>query len=151
MDAVGLRLERARDRIAHGYAEPLDVATLAREAGLSRAHFLRTFKRRTGLTPHQALTRARILAAKDLLEATDLSVTEICFEVGFESVGSFSALFRRHTGRPPSHHRRKVWAVSPLQEAAFVPWAPGCFLLRFAGRALSEKRAPTNAGSVSRG
>src|SRR3954449_5283622 len=101
------RLLRARDAIHARYAEPLDLRALAREAALSPYHFLRLFRDAFGTTPHQYLTRVRLEAAKRLLLA-DAPVTEVCFEVGFQSLGSFSALFARRIGAPPSAFRRRV-------------------------------------------
>lgn len=79
---------------------------------MSRFHFIRAFKASTGQTPHQYLRTRRIARAKHLLETTPLPVTEICEQVGFESLGSFSALFRRLTGASPvgyrKAHRRRV-------------------------------------------
>ena len=83
-------LRRARDLIDLRYAEPLDLAALAREAGYSKFHFHRAFAAAYGETPRAYLTRRRLERAKTLLRVANLSVTEICFLVGFESLGSFS-------------------------------------------------------------
>src|SRR6185437_1261362 len=91
-------LLRARDLMDRAYAEPLDVPALARRAGVSRAHFTRSFKHTFGETPHQYLMSRRMERAKSLLRAGDLSVTEVCFAVGFSSLGSFSTQFRRFVG-----------------------------------------------------
>src|SRR6267142_1571386 len=95
------RLLRARDEIHARYAEALPLEHLAKEAALSRFHFLRSFRAAFGETPHRYLTRVRIEAAKRLLLA-DAPVTDVCLEVGFQSLGSFSALFARMVGAPPS-------------------------------------------------
>ena len=87
-------LRRARDLIDRDYAEPLDLDAMAREAGYSRFHFARAFAAAYGETPRAYLTRRRIERAKTLLRTANLSVTEICFLVGFSSLGSFSARFR---------------------------------------------------------
>ncbi|HEY6332118.1 MAG TPA: AraC family transcriptional regulator, partial [Blastocatellia bacterium] len=87
------RLCRARAFIDAHYDEPLDLDLIAREACLSRFHFLRLFRTVFKQTPHQYLTERRIRRAKELLAASNMSVTEVCFEVGFESLGSFSTLF----------------------------------------------------------
>jgi len=101
------------------YAKPLTVASLARRARLSRFHFIRTFHAATGVTPHQYVRDRRLDRAKHLLETTAMPVTEICQAVGFRSLGSFSALFRRATGHSPrafrTAHRRPVYI-------------PGCFV-----------------------
>jgi AraC-like DNA-binding protein len=121
------RLLRARDAIEARYAEPLDLRALAREAALSPYHFLRLFHAAFGVTPHQYLTRVRIEAAKRLLLA-DAPVTDVCFEVGFQSLGSFSALFARKVGTAPSAYRRRV---HPFRFAPQALYVPHCFLAAF--------------------
>src|SRR6266508_1568405 len=98
-------LRRARDLIDRDYAEPLDLEAMAGEAGYSRFHFARAFTAAYGETPRTYLTRRRIERAKTLLRTANLSVTEICFLVGFASLGSFRARFRALVGRPPSEYR----------------------------------------------
>ena len=122
-----LRLVRARDAIHARYAQPLSLERLAREAALSPFHFLRLFRRAFGETPHQYLTRVRIDAAKRLL-LDDVPVTDVCFEVGFQSVGSFSALFARKVGTPPTAFRRRIHGFAFGRERAFIP---GCYLQAF--------------------
>src|SRR5262245_62813036 len=100
---VYVHLRRAKDLIDRDFAEPLDVVALAREAHASRAHFICSFKRAFGETPHRYLQRRRIERAKELLRNTPLSVTEITFAVGFRSVGSFSSVFHRLVGRSEEH------------------------------------------------
>lgn len=102
------RVWRARDYAEAMYAERVSLSDLARAACLSPNHLLRTFREAFGQTPHQFLTQCRLDRAKQLLEATDLPVTEICFSVGFESLGSFGTLFRRCHGRTPAECRKKV-------------------------------------------
>jgi AraC-like DNA-binding protein len=113
-------LRRARDLIDLRYAEPLDLAALAREAGYSRFHFHRAFAAAYGETPRAYLTRRRLERAKTLLRVANLSVTEICFLVGFESVGSFSSRFRDLVGMSPTEYRRASAGAPPI---------PGCFVL----------------------
>ena len=98
-------LLRARDLADRRYAEPLTVADLAREAGLSRAHFSRAFAAAFGEPPHRYLLTRRLERAAALLRNTDRSVTEICFAVGLASVGSFTTSFRRAYGVPPLAYR----------------------------------------------
>ena len=100
------RLYRARDFIDSNQGEPLCLQRVASVAFLSPHHFLRLFKKVFGTTPHQYTTRRRIERARQLLASTDRSVSEICFDVGFESLGSFSTLFRRRVGVAPSTYRR---------------------------------------------
>ena len=99
------RLLRARDAIDRDFAEPLDVATLARVAHVAEAHFIRTFRATFGETPHRYLQRRRVERAMFLLRETDRSVTEICLDVGFNSRGSFSRTFSEIVGEPPSAYR----------------------------------------------
>jgi AraC-like DNA-binding protein len=101
------RLWRARDYAAASFERPVGLAELARVACLSESHFLRAYRAAFGRTPHDELTAFRIERARDLLETTDMPVTDVCFAVGFESLGSFSTLFRRRTGLAPSDVRRK--------------------------------------------
>jgi transcriptional regulator GlxA family with amidase domain len=99
------RLLRARDAMDRAYAQPLDVATLARLAHVSQAHFSRTFRATFGETPHRYLQRRRVERAMFLLRETDRSVTDICLLVGFGSLGTFSRTFRDIVGRSPRAYR----------------------------------------------
>jgi AraC-like DNA-binding protein len=101
------RLLRARDAMDRTYAEPLDVATLARIAHVSEAHFIRTFKATFGETPHRYLQRRRVERAMFLLRETDRTVTEVCLDVGFVSLGTFSKTFREIVGETPSAYRAR--------------------------------------------
>jgi AraC-like DNA-binding protein len=105
--ALSRHLLRVRDLIDRAYAEPLDVAALARSASVSSAYFIRSFKSAFGETPHQCLMNRRLERAMALLRAGDRSVIEVCFAVGFSSLGSFSTQFRRFVGDSPSAHRRR--------------------------------------------
>jgi len=116
-------LRRARDLIDRDYAEPLDLDAMAREAGYSRFHFARAFAAAYGETPRAYLTRRRIERAKTLLRTANLSVTEICFLVGFASLGSFSSRFRQLIGMSPSQYRNDAVAQTG------VPPIPGCVVL----------------------
>jgi AraC-like DNA-binding protein len=98
-------LLRARDLVDARYADPLDVNDLAREAGLSRAHFSAEFRRAFGETPHVYLLTRRLERAAALLRTTDHSVADICMAVGLSSVGSFTTSFRRMYGLPPMAYR----------------------------------------------
>jgi AraC-like DNA-binding protein len=101
------RLLRARDAMDHTYADALDVPALARIAHTSEAHFSRTFRATFGETPHRYLQRRRVERAMYLLRRTDRDVTDICFEVGFSSLGTFSRTFSEIVGESPSEFRRK--------------------------------------------
>jgi AraC-like DNA-binding protein len=99
------RLLRARDAMDRAFAEPLDVRAVAAVAHVSEAHFIRTFRATFGETPHRYLQRRRVERAMFLLRETDRSVTDICFDVGFTSLGTFSRTFREIVGEPPSTYR----------------------------------------------
>ena len=116
-------LRRARDLMDRDFADPLDLDAMAGEAGYSRFHFARAFTAAYGETPRTYLTRRRIERAKTLLRTANLSVTEICFLIGFSSLGSFSARFRALVGRSPSDYRDDAVA------RAGVPPIPGCVVL----------------------
>ena len=100
------RLYRAFDYARACLDRPVTINEMARVACLSPNHFLRTFKQAFQQTPHQYLTRLRIERAQSLLRQTDQRITDICFAVGFESVGSFSWLFRQRVGLAPEEYRR---------------------------------------------
>jgi len=127
---------RARDAMDRAYASPLDIGALAAIAYVSEAHFIRTFRATFGETPHRYLQRRRVERAMTLLRDSDRSVTEICLEVGFTSLGTFSRTFREIVGESPRAHRLR----GPL------PNAPSCFMRVWtrpsslgAERAVSEK------------
>ena len=129
------RLLRARDAMDRDYAEPLDIARLARIAHVSEAHFIRTFAATFGETPHRYLQRRRVERAMFLLRETDRSVTDICLDVGFHSLGSFSSAFHRVAGMSPTAYRATV--------AGFPPTIPGCWAAQWT--------RPTSAGMEKRG
>src|SRR5664279_4748445 len=99
------RLLRARDAMDRAYAEPLDVRAVAAMAYVSEAHFIRTFRAVFGETPHRYLQRRRVERSMFLLRETDRSVTDICLDVGFNSLGTFSRTFRQIVGETPSVYR----------------------------------------------
>ncbi|WP_312886978.1 helix-turn-helix transcriptional regulator [Actinocrinis puniceicyclus] len=111
-----VRLRRARDRMDREYARPLDVTALARTALMSPGHFSRSFRAAFGETPHSYLMTRRIERAKALLRRGDLSVTEVCFQVGCASLGSFSARFTELVGESPSSYRAR-----DHEEGAAIP------------------------------
>jgi AraC-like DNA-binding protein len=100
------RLRRVRDRIDREYARPLDVEALARDAHMSAGHFSRQFRLAYGESPYSYLMTRRIERAMALLRRGELSVTEVCFEVGCASLGTFSSRFTELVGVPPSTYRR---------------------------------------------
>jgi len=102
------RLYRARDYIDSCSDRKLLLKDMAAIAGLSPHHFLRLFKQAFQATPRQYLIHRRLARAQELLRNTDLEVSQICFEVGFESASSFSTLFRRRLGASPLQFRQTV-------------------------------------------
>jgi AraC-like DNA-binding protein len=139
-------LRRARDLIDRDYGEPLDLEAMSGQAGYSRYHFARAFAAAYGETPRAYLTRRRIERAKTLLRTANLSVTEICFLVGFASLGSFSTRFRELVGQSPSEYRDDAVARTG------VPPIPGCVVLMWT-RPHSEGeqsgRSATGAGPAT--
>ena len=101
------RLRRVRDRIDREYAKPLDVEALARDAHMSAGHFSRRFRQAYGESPYSYLMTRRIERAMALLRGGDMSVTEVCFEVGCSSLGTFSTRFTELVGMPPSTYRSR--------------------------------------------
>jgi AraC-like DNA-binding protein len=117
------RLSRARKFIDESYQLPLDLNEISKQACFSRYHFLRLFRDTYDTTPHQYLIQKRIEKAKELLRLRKLTVTDVCFEVGFESLGSFSSLFRKCVGDAPNNYRRR--------ELESLKKIPGCYLMMF--------------------
>jgi AraC-like DNA-binding protein len=99
------RMLRARDTMDRAFARPLDVPALARIVHVSPAHFSRQFRETFGETPHRYLQRRRVERAMELLRETERSVSEICLDVGFNSLGTFSRTFRDVVGESPSAYR----------------------------------------------
>ncbi len=114
-------LRRTRDHIDRHYELPLDLDQLARIAGVSKFHLVRSFAATYGETPIRYLTRRRIERAQDLLRAVNLTITEVCVLVGFSSLGSFSWRFAQLVGQSPTAYRDQ-WA------ARGGPHVPGCYL-----------------------
>lgn len=104
-DLVWLR--RARDRIDREYSQPLDVDAIARGVHMSAGHFSRQFKAAYGESPYSYLMTRRVERAMALLRKGDLNVTQVCFEVGFSSLGTFSIRFTELVGVPPSVYRQE--------------------------------------------
>jgi AraC-like DNA-binding protein len=112
-------LRRVRDRIDREYAQPLDVEALARGVGMSGGHLSRQFRAAYGESVYGYLMTRRIERAMALLRRGDLSVTEVCFEVGCSSLGTFSTRFTELVGMPPSEYRRmeaqRVAGMAPAE------------------------------------
>ena len=120
------RLCRAREFIDLCYDLPLNLEQISSQACFSRYHFLRLFREAFDKTPHQYLVERRIEKAKELLTSKDLRITDICFEVGFQSLGSFSSLFHRYVGHAPATYREKSRASDSARRQI-----PGCFLVMY--------------------
>jgi transcriptional regulator GlxA family with amidase domain len=122
VEEANRRLLRARDAMDRTYSQPLDVPALARIALVSEAHFTRTFRATFGETPHRYLQRRRVERSMFLLRETDRSVTDVCLDVGFSSLGTFSRTFRDIVGESPSEYRRRtdVQAVPTCFAMAWV-------------------------------
>jgi len=137
-------LRRARDLMDREYARPLEVAVLARAALMSTAHFSRQFRAAYGETPYAYLMTRRIERAKALLRGGDMTVTEVCLEVGCASLGSFSASFARLAGETPTSYRAR--------DHRALASVPGCIArdLTRPARAPAAVRAPTSTRAPSR-
>jgi transcriptional regulator GlxA family with amidase domain len=120
VEATNRRMLRARDAMDRTYSQPLDIPSLASIACVSEAHFIRTFRATFGETPHRYLQRRRVERAMYLLRATDRSVTDVCMEVGFGSLGTFSRTFKQIVGVSPAAYRAR--GVPPQR-------VPTCFVM----------------------
>jgi AraC-like DNA-binding protein len=120
------RLVQAKLFIDTHYAEPMDLNAIADEAYFSKFHFIKQFKSIYRRTPHQYLIAVRIGKAQELLKAGN-PVSDVCFRVGFESLPSFSGLFKRVTGMTPSAYLIQQQALKTQIAAAPLTFIPGCF------------------------
>jgi transcriptional regulator GlxA family with amidase domain len=116
------RMLRARDAMDRTFAEPLCIPRLANIAEVSEAHFIRTFRATFGETPHRYLQRRRVERAMFLLRSTDRPITDICFDVGFSSLGTFSRTFHDIVGESPTTFRQR----------GRMPAVPTCFMMAWA-------------------
>jgi AraC-like DNA-binding protein len=123
------RLCQARDLLTEVRECPLSIEDVAREVRISPFHFIRQFEAVFGSTPHQFRIQSRLERAKHLLASGRYSVTEVCLEVGFTSLGSFSDLFTRRVGETPSVYRRRVRAMVEVPGTLPRDLVPGCLSL----------------------
>jgi len=119
----------ARDLLAQSTDAPLPVAAIARAVGISPFHFIRQFEAVFGATPHQFRIARRIDRAAYLLALDAQSVTDVCMEVGFSSLGSFSALFARRVGLPPSRYRARARRLVQVPALSRFDPRAGCLSL----------------------
>jgi AraC-like DNA-binding protein len=122
VEETNRRLLRARDAMDRTYSQPLDVPALAAIAYVSEAHFIRSFRATFGETPHRYLQRRRVERSMFLLRETDRSVTDICMEVGFNSLGTFSRTFREITGESPTAYRVRAVRVAQVPTCFAMKW-----------------------------
>jgi transcriptional regulator GlxA family with amidase domain len=138
VEETNRRMLRARDAMDRTYAEPLDVPSLAGIACVSEAHFIRTFRATFGETPHRYLQRRRVERAMFLLRETAHSLTDICLDVGFTSLGTFSRTFHDIVGEPPSAYRLRGRAVA----------VPTCFVMAWTRPSSLVENAPVAPTSL---
>jgi AraC-like DNA-binding protein len=123
------RLCQARDLLRELREPSLSIERIAREVQISPFHFIRQFEAVFGVTPHQLRMLSRVELAKELLAKGQHSVTDVCMEVGFSSLGSFSVLFMRRVGETPSAYRRRVRAMVQVPGFVSPELTPGCLSL----------------------
>ena len=123
------RLCRAREALQEMECEQLSLKDVARDAGMSLFHFIRRFDALFGMTPHQFRINARLNRAKLLLATESYSITDVCMEVGWESLGSFSDLFTRRVGISPSHYQRSARTQIHFPNEIPQRLFPGCLSL----------------------
>jgi AraC-like DNA-binding protein len=140
------RLCRARDLLRRIPEPPMSIREVAKDAGMSPFDFIRRFQALFGETPHQVRIKSRLDRAKRLLALSDRSVTDVCLDVGFSSLGSFSDLFARRVGASPFVYRRQVRSTMSTPGVLPDAMTPGCLTLMGAAFATFEKR---DEGEVS--
>ena len=121
------RIATAKVYIDENFHEPINLDEISQQAFLSRFHFHRLFTKIYRRTPHQYLTQKRLNKAKDLL-SENKHVTEVCSEVGFESIGSFSVLFKKEIGFAPTYYRNMAWLKKQEQKQQPKKFIPHCFI-----------------------
>jgi AraC-like DNA-binding protein len=121
------RIVAAKLFIDENYCEPINLDEISQQAFLSRFHFHRLFSRVYKKTPHEYLTQKRIEKAKDLL-SENKQVMEACTEAGFESVSSFSALFKKEIGFAPTYYRNMAWLKKQKAKESPKVFVPHCFI-----------------------
>ncbi len=121
------RIVHAKLYIDAHFHERLNVNQVSSEAAFSKFHFIRLFKKIYGKTPHQYLRDVRLDKAKKLISAVDVDIESVCLQVGFESVGSFSSLFKRRFGITPAAYRQQQFDLHESTKQKPLNYIPGCF------------------------
>jgi len=134
VEEINRRMLRARDAIDRTYAQPLDIHNLAGVAYVSEAHFIRTFRSTFGETPHRYLQRRRVERAMFLLRESERRVTDVCLDVGFGSLGTFSRTFRDIVGVTPTEYR----------DRGIVMAVPTCFSMTWTRPSSFGEARPKN-------
>jgi len=124
------RLVAAKMFIDSNFQEPIDLEKVAKQAFLSRFHFHRLFKQVYKKTPHQYITQKRLDKAKNLL-SDNKAVTDVCNEIGFESIGSFSVLFKKEIGFAPQYYRNLAYKKKMEQQAEPRGAVPNCYYSQY--------------------
>lgn len=132
-DETFRRLCRSREYLMDNWRLPVALERAASEACLSPFHFHRVFAGTFGETPHELLTKRRIDESKRLLASASLTVTEVCLEVGYSSLGSFSSRFRTHVGCTPTEYQREMRRVFGYSAPWRITFMPVCYLDSFGG------------------
>lgn len=122
------RIVTAKIYIDEHFQETIDLEQISQKAFFSRFHFHRIFTKVYKITPHQYLTKIRLEAAKKMLEIESISITEVCNYIGFESLGSFSSLFRKKSGYSPQYYRNIAWLKKKLTKEQPKRFIPHCFI-----------------------
>jgi len=125
------RIVAAKVFIDENYHESIDLEQISKQAFLSRFHFHRIFTQVYKKTPHQYLTQTRLDAAKIMLAKEGISITDVCNSIGFESLGSFSSLFRKQSGHSPQYYRNIAWLKKKLAKEQPKRFIPHCFIEQF--------------------
>jgi AraC-like DNA-binding protein len=125
------RIVAAKIYIDENYQEDINLEQISKKAYLSRFHFHRLFTHIYKKTPHQYITQTRMEAAKILLAKEGISITDVCNSIGFESLGSFSSLFRKHNGYSPQYYRNIAWLKKKLAKEQPKRFVPHCFIEQF--------------------
>jgi AraC-like DNA-binding protein len=132
------RIVQAKLFIDQHFREKVNLDEIAGEASFSRFHFIRLFKESYGHTPHQYLISLRLREAEKLMEQPGLRIQDICFEIGFESVGTFTTLFRKTFGQSPKNHQVEILRRKKLASEEPLKTIPNCFAEKQFSRSVAQ-------------